>query len=64
MPVFAFSFNEGMLFDWALIIYGTTTDPLKDNQRVKIPTVKTTFRPETTSTTKRNSDEKTAISGR
>ncbi len=59
----AFSFNEGMLFDWALIIYGTATDPLKDNHRVKIPKVTTTFPPETTSTRERNSDEKTTISG-
>ena len=49
-----------MLFDWALIIFGTATDPLKDNA---IPEV-TTSPPDTASTTKQSSDKGTAISGR
>lgn len=61
--MFALSFNEGMLFDWALIIFGTTTDPLKDNQHVKIPKETTTIRPNT-STKEQNSGKKTALSGR
>ncbi|XP_078352676.1 proprotein convertase subtilisin/kexin type 4-like isoform X1 [Oculina patagonica] len=54
--------NTGVLFDWALILFGTTTDPLKDNQHVKIPKETTTSRPET-STKKRNSGKKTGLSG-
>ena len=58
----AFFFNEGILFDWALIIFGTETDPLKDNQNAKIPTV-TTSQPDT-STKEENSDDETRYSGK
>ncbi|KAJ7328626.1 hypothetical protein OS493_023895 [Desmophyllum pertusum] len=51
--------NTGMLFDWALIIYGTATDPLIDNAHVAIPT-ETRSRPKTE---KRNSDEEEVDGG-
>lgn len=38
MTVFLFSFDKGILFDWALIIYGTTADPLENNTLVQVPT--------------------------
>lgn len=30
--------SEGILFDWILMIYGTTTDPLDGHLHVQIPT--------------------------
>ena len=65
--MFIFSFNEGVLYNWTLIIFGTATDPLKDNPHVAIPKVTTsppdtTSPPETKSTTEQNSDKETGIS--
>lgn len=55
-----------MLFDWALIIYGTATDPLKGNRHIPIPTTRTPALASTASSassTQPTSDTATAISG-
>lgn len=65
MTVFLFSFDKGILFDWALIIYGTTADPLQNNPHV--PTATTPTAASTTSSkesTSDKSDASTSISGK
>lgn len=51
-----------MLFDWALIIFGTATDPLKGNPHVPIPV--TTPPRHTTFKTGQDSDTQTTLRGK
>jgi len=56
--------NTGILFDWALILYGTATDPLASNVPIPLPTGTTPPPPASTgASTKPTSETSTAISG-